>query len=46
MRGLVNHDVAVGVLRSVSGPPHVRVVSGESVATHLDIVWLQPMIPE
>lgn len=46
VRGLVNHDVTVRVLGFVSGPPHVRIVSGETVAPHLDIIRLEPMIPE
>ena len=44
--GLVNHDVAVRILRLVSGPPHVGIVSGESITPHLDIVRLEPMVSE
>jgi hypothetical protein len=46
MCGLVNHDVAIGVVGFVSGPCHVRIVSREAIASHLDIVRLEPMISE
>jgi hypothetical protein len=46
VRGLVNHDVAVEVLGLVSGPSHVRIVSGETIAPHVDIVQLKPEVPE
>ena len=44
--GLVNHDVTVRVVGLVGGSPHVRVVSGHAITSHIDVVWLESMILE
>lgn len=46
VRGFVNDDVAIGIAGFVSGPPHVRVVSGKAVTSDFNIVWFEAVIPE
>jgi hypothetical protein len=41
----VDHDVTVRIFGLVGGPPHMRKVSCEAIASHLDIVWFEPIIP-
>ena len=46
MRAFVDDNVTVGIVGLVGGPPNVRKVSREAVASYLNILWLEPMIPE
>jgi len=39
VRRLVDDNIAVGIFGLVGGPPHMREVSREAIACHLDIVW-------
>jgi hypothetical protein len=39
VRRLVDDNIAVRIFGLVGGPPHMREVSCEAIAGHLDIVW-------
>jgi hypothetical protein len=46
VRGFVDDNVTVRIGSLVGGPPHMRMVSCQAVASYFNVGRFEPMIPE